>query len=519
MTTMRLVLRCCAALAVAALPFAGCSESLKESPESFIGPSNFYKTEADAQAALIGAYSALRQNDEYPAQRNYHIMVSFPTPVMSYAQPGVVAARDQSDNWQFTSGHEYVNNTYNRIYIGILRANAVIQNVPTISMNQGRKDAIIAEARFLRAFHYFNALRLWGPVPLVTTETQGLVDLDKPRATPEEMYAFLTKELTEIQSVLPAKQPANGYGRATSVAAQTLLGLTYLHRASGATPGATPVATDAANAATELRKVVNNVAYGLTPNYADLFNEANDGKLSEPIFCVVHTPDAGSQLAHFMAPDGSRWLGGQFPSYQAEWPFLMKYAAGDKRYAATWLLEYFHGPKNKTVTFTMNAAIAATDDYHLIGPMPNKHLVKRIGTTLGSGDKDFCMHRVGGVMLALAEAINRQSGPTAEAFDMINRVRARAGLTPLAGLGKDAFMKAVYDELLFELATEEEDFFSGLRHWAYFKAEIESNSRVSGLPTPAIPTVKISLDDHHRVFPLPLGAMDANPKLVQNTGY
>jgi hypothetical protein len=140
------------------------------------------------------------------------------------------------------------------------------------------------------------------------------------------------------------------------------------------------------------------------------------------------------------------------------------------------------------------------------------------------------------VLLSLAEAINENAGPTAEAYGLVNQVRARAkvpALTP--GLAKQAFKDSLFLERRFELAMEGHGHFDSQRNWTWAKQRIMqyataaarafwNRPRPSTCPSciardSSVPKVTLNLDDHFLFYPIPQAARDVNPLLDQNPGY
>jgi hypothetical protein len=118
--------------------------------------------------------------------------------------------------------------------------------------------------------------------------------------------------------------------------------------------------------------------------------------------------------------------------------------------------------------------------YGANGPTPLKFLDTQIGAQDGAEDPNFLLLRYADVLLMLAEAINEVSGPTTEAYGLVNQVRARAGLGPLAaGLGKSAFKDALFLERRYEFVMELQGHFDSQRYWPWAKARIEANASAS----------------------------------------
>ncbi|HEU4556636.1 MAG TPA: RagB/SusD family nutrient uptake outer membrane protein, partial [Longimicrobium sp.] len=225
-----------ALLAALGVATAGCKDDfLTEVPYSFVAPENLYTSGEGALAALSGAYAAFQADvddlgisdvDYYG--RQYWMLVEYPTEAVT-VRLGATNERTMPDIYRVTPGHNYVIGVWRAAFHAVNRANSVIDNVPGIaSMDPALRDRVVAEARFLRAYHYFNLVRLFGGVPLYLNETRSLDSIQKPRATQAEVYQAIIKDLTDAAAVLPASYTGNNVGRATSGAARALLLKVYL---------------------------------------------------------------------------------------------------------------------------------------------------------------------------------------------------------------------------------------------------------------------------------------------------
>src|SRR5689334_7731142 len=183
-----------AALALGALGATACGDDfLTEKPVDFVSPVNFYRNADDATAAVNAAYATFvtvpdAGNDSYVG-RNFVMLTEYPTEVTT-SRLSASNERSMIGNFhpQFTSTHPYLEGVWQAAYSGINRANAVIQRVPAITMDETRKNQIVGEAKFLRALHYYWLAGLFGGVPLKLTETQGIADAALPRATVAQTY-------------------------------------------------------------------------------------------------------------------------------------------------------------------------------------------------------------------------------------------------------------------------------------------------------------------------------------------
>ncbi|HEV2148380.1 MAG TPA: RagB/SusD family nutrient uptake outer membrane protein [Longimicrobiaceae bacterium] len=526
---------------------SACDNDLTEVPKSFIAPENLYTDAAGALAALNGAYAAFQadvsdlgiDDDDYYG-RHYWMLVEYPTETMTL-RLGATNERTQPDIFRVDPGHGYILGVWRAAFHGVNRANSVIDNVPNIkNMDAKLRERIVAEAKVLRAYHYFNLVRFFGGVPLYLEETRSLEDIRKPRAPEAEVYQAIIKDLTDAAAVLPASYTGGNVGRATSGAARALLAKVNLQY--GAIGGGGAAAYQQAEK--WAREVVSSGRYRLLPNYADIFDQNNENN-QEVIFDIQNAPSPGAggylcdQLAPRPQPDRNAfpWCDSQNPSFGAEWPFFFSYDPNDKRKAATWLLSYTK--KNGEVTRWDSTHVQASLYGHF-APVPQKYIDKNPAALNGAEDPNFILVRYADVLLSLAEAINETAGPTAEAYSLVNQVRNRAGLGNLTpGLSKQAFKDALFLERRFELVGEGHGHFDSQRNWDWAERRIEANATDAARafwnrPTPRncraqgttcislnrnVPPVTIDVREYHKYYPIPQDVRAVNPLLTQNPGY
>src|SRR5688572_9800144 len=163
------------------LAASGCGDDfLTEVPADFVAPENFYRNTGDALAAVNAAYATFNNlrsplsNDDYYG-RNFFMVTEFQTETITN-RLSATNERSLVDNFhtQFLSTHPYIETIWQAAYSAINRANSVIDRVPAVQMDAELRDRIVAEAKFLRAMHYYNLAGLFGGVPLKLSETVGL---------------------------------------------------------------------------------------------------------------------------------------------------------------------------------------------------------------------------------------------------------------------------------------------------------------------------------------------------------
>jgi starch-binding outer membrane protein, SusD/RagB family len=496
---------------------------LTEQPFDFIGPTNFYRNAGDALAAINGVYADFINGtgDNYYG-RNFVMLVEYPTEMFT-SRLSATNERSQPDNYSIPVSHSYVQSIWASAYDAINRANAVLDHVPSINMDAKLRDRIVAEAKFLRALHYFNLVRLFGDVPLKLNETSGLDSLAVPRSPAADVYAQIVKDLQDAIAVLPSAKTYTGtdIGRASKGAAKTLLAKVYLQRAG------TGVGTAADwQASLDLsRQVKADGDYSLVSDYKSLFDfiggtvkEQN----SEVIFDIqnIRAPGLGGRISSHMAANATApFLGASTNgSFEAESIWFHSFRADDKRRDGTFVFSWNKGG----TTVTWDETKTASQPYASETPFPRKFLDPQM-TGTGAEEPNYIILRYAEVLLMTAEAANEVSGgPTAEAYAAVNAVRARAGIPAMTpGLSHDVFRDSVFNERRWELSLEGPNgYFDSQRNWAWAKARVEQSMAHANSKTSKFPKANNGpIPDKYKLMPIPQRARDLNPLLTQNPGW
>lgn len=468
-----------------------CEKQLQLSPLTNLTDVTYYRTAADALAVVNSCYAHL--NSLYGLADGFTFVDLVTT---DDAVPFLTGGPDRPLLWRYniTPSNVYVN-LYAPSYAGINRCNTVIDRLPGIPMDEALKKRYVAEAKFVRALHYFNLVRLYGDVPLATRETTSLEGLNVARTPVGEVYAQIEADLAEAESTLPRTYPAADAGRATQGAAKALLAKVYLTRA-----GTTKGSPYWAQAAAKCKEVMDSGGYDLWPNFADAFSLAAKGG-REAVFEVQFLTDVRGN------PFGTHYGIRGVPLYPGP-------GSGAARVSPSLFNAYDPTDRRRAVTFQTSFTLnGVTTTLSVTDPDPTRavsfqKLWDRTART--SGGLSFPYLRYADVLLMHAEALNEAgNGPNAEAFAALNRVRTRAGLPALAGLDYAAFREAVWRERRLEFAFENQRRFDLLRTGRLLDAVKAENSF----------SRNALIQPFHALLPLPLLEMDANPSLVQNPGY
>jgi hypothetical protein len=476
--------------------FISCTE-LEVTPTSFVTEDNYFKTQDDAVASVNAVYASLSLDpgEQSLFGRNLYFLTDMAT---DYAAAGVSATNPQVralSSLTHDATSDRVQVAWRQIYSGINRANVSIDNIPKVSGSEVVKTRLINEAKFIRALLYFQAVRLWGGVPIVLHEPKSidLESLKANRATVDQVYTQIITDLKDAES-LPTTYPANDAGRATSGAAKAILAKVYLTR------------KDWPNAILKTKEVINGgYGYALFENFADVFNKTKkNGK--EHIFSVQFEPNQAGN-----GSSGSTFQGTSFTGFTATEPadiisdvalFYDTYTAGDTRRDVSYAKQLLNPATGTLYTFPK--------------PIFKKYLDLTNLATPGNVAINFPIIRYADILLSLAEATNEQSGPTTEAYEALNQVRRRAYGKPintpdptidLSGLTPVTFRAAIQEERKKEFVQEGQRWYDLVR-WGTLVTEVKKV------------VAKASVSERNNLYPIPQSERNINPVgLPQNPGY
>lgn len=459
----------------------GCQEFLKEEPESFISPGAYYKNSQDAVSAINAVYAILPLFYSSPAYgESPFFMLEMPSDQANSGIGVSVIDQDRLDAFNFDPAIRHFRLWWQYSYQGINAANTVLSYVPAIDMDEALKNRILSEAHFLRAYFYFDLVRLFGDVPLVEEPTKDVSNVKAPRDSQEQIYALITADLLAAEQYLPLTFDAAETGRATKGAAQTLLAKVYLTQKKWA------------EAAAKADEVVKGGQYSLFDNYSDVFNVATkNGK--EHIFSIQFDKAINGSNFHAWFLPRYRGIQSGIEEFGAITPtdaFYNSFEALDGRKKVIFYTQYPAANGSGIVTF-------------------EPHIFKYFDTgAVGGSSENFNRIRYAETLLILAEAENEANGPTAKAQDALTLVRKRAKLPAVTVTDKEAFRQAVIRERSWELCYENNRWFDMLR----------TNTSITG-PLVGYNSGTGTFKDFNKYFPIPQREIDNNKSLLQNPGY
>ncbi|TDW48975.1 putative outer membrane starch-binding protein [Flavobacterium sp. 270] len=473
-----------------------CTE-LEVTPTSFVTEDNFFNTQDDAVASVTAVYASLSLDpgEQSLFGRNLYFLTDMAT---DYAAAGVSATNPQVralSSLTHDATSDRVQVAWRQIYAGINRANVSIDNIPKVTGSDVVKTRLINEAKFIRALLYFQAVRLWGGVPIVLHEPTSIAveSLKSKRATVDEVYTQIITDLKDAEA-LPATYTAADAGRATSGAAKAILAKVYLTR------------KDWPNAILKSNEVINGgYGYALFENFQDIFTKTKkNGK--EHIFSVQFEPNQAGN-----GSSGSTFQATAFTGFTATEPadiisdvalFYDIYDAADTRRDISYAKQLLNPATGTLYTFPK--------------PIFKKYLDVTNLATPGNTAINFPVIRYADILLSLAEAINEQSGPNPQAYELLNQVRRRAYGKAIAtpdvtvdksGLTQVTFRAAIQEERKKEFVQEGQRWFDLVR-WGTLVTEVKKV------------TAKNSVSERNNLYPIPQSERNIDPVgLPQNPGY
>ncbi|HTE24436.1 RagB/SusD family nutrient uptake outer membrane protein [Flavitalea sp.] len=478
------------ALSLALLMPIGCSKSFLEVPPQAQQPSEqFFVDQEDALQATYAMYANLRTfgNVAFGA---FAIESMGSDDAEKGSSPGDASFFNTYDNFSHTASEGQTQGFWAAQYSNVNLANQILDNVGGIAMDEGLKNRILAEAKFIRAYSYFRLVRAFGGVPLLLTVPLNAEEYLVPRSTAAEVWATIEKDLTEAATVLPANVSNAELGRATRGAALALHAKASMYQSKWSQVSA-------------LTDQVISLGYDLFPSFEGLFRIPNENN-RESIFEIQATYVPGncdvsnSQYSQTQGVRGSRGGGWGFNVPTAE--LASAFEADDPRRDATII---FRGE-----TTPQGDLIPATGDNPRYNQKSYVPFSQYVECNEGS-EQNIRVIRFADVLLMKAEAAN-ELGNTTAALEALNRVRRRArGSNPsvlpdVTTTNKDALRLAIWNERHYELAMEGDRFFDVIRQGR----------------APQIFGPKGFKAGKNEVFPIPQTEIDISGGiLTQNPGY
>ncbi len=471
-------------------------EFLDRNPVASVNTATFFADEDDALLGINAVYRELRE-----WQPHVFSWIGLADIASDDAAKGSFVGDAQFlgdiDDYTFNPNNLAFFDWWAGNYKIINRANQVIDNVPNIEMDENLSNRIVAEARFIRGYVYFNLVRAFGGVPLIKTLPTP-DEYVRGRNTEEEIYALIIEDLEYAKDNLPEKSeyPISDLGRATKGAATGLLAKVYLFR------------LEYDRAFQFSQEVITSNEYFLSPDYATIFTKEGEngaGSVFEIQTADLANNDGGSQYNQVQGIRGTpdRGWGFNAPSDN----LLEAFETEDPRLDATVI---FNGEILPTGQVVEAVSDAVPQRFNQKAYVPDDDQF--------NGGGNIRILRYSEILLIAAEAA-MELGNTSEALTYLNQVRARARagnsdiLPDVTTTEKEVLRLAIWHERRVELAMEHHRTWDLRRMEKIIPGTIENSIKdIEG---------KAAFDiSKHLLFPLPQSEIDlTDGVLQQNPGY
>ncbi|WP_439151923.1 RagB/SusD family nutrient uptake outer membrane protein [Winogradskyella sp.] len=471
---------------------ASCSDDFVDVKSNNENSEDYFNSEEDYQQALIAAYDLLQST---------YLNVMLGEIASDNTLAGGENANDvpgiqEIDDMIHTPINQQLRDIWSWMYAGVNRANYIMEFQDKTDFPG--KEGVLAQARFLRAYYYFELVKWFGDVPFVVDRRLQFGDQFSIDRTPKaEIYEQIEADLIFATDNLPYVQAQTG--RVTKGAAQALLGKVYLYQEKFG------------ESATVLEDLIDNGPYDLLTDYSTMFENDNENNI-ESVFEVQYTDIEGAGFGCLQCSEGNVAVGFNGirtyngPVFESGFSFNVptqevvdEFEDGDNR-LETAILDIEAWAADTGATYT--EGFEHTGYY-------NRKYISRQGD-LNTGDanltnpNNYRAIRFADVLLMAAEALNRGGISDTRAQNYLNRVRERAfgnSDNNVSATGA-ALTDAIYQERRVELVGEGHHFFDLVRTG---RAAAEIDGFQSG---------------KHELFPIPLVEIQlAGNQWDQNPGY
>jgi len=504
--------------------FSSCEKFLEEAPRSGVTLGQYYQSEAQAEANVNSLYRRGAPTRYSSAGSAYlgptasinSMLTGYFT--NSYEGQEVICkyAREltRQGNVSLVSGT--MNGVWDGCYQSINIANGAIKHIPSIAMDDTKKNELVAEAKFFRAYNYFYLVKTFGAIPLSVEPYESADNLYLEQTDPAKVYEFIEADLIDAVNKLPSKLfAANGHRITKYVAAMTLANV-YLQQGKNAE-------------AAEYAKVVLASPHGMTTN-TDLTGNSAYNKLRKT--------DNLDEVIYAQEFDGAI-------STSSWWPTYAFNASATAVFTTYSIFERVFGPTDQFLN------VYEADDlriqpnqffhWHYVNPNdPDKVWSSTTAgvwyfydedalLTTGRGTKDWNLYRYPEALLIAAEALANTTGVSDEAAGYLAAVKQRANTTgksvatikgELLALSKDSFIEECWKERLREFPLE-------FKMWDDI-VRTKKFPVISNTTKGAITFVNLigaqngsgaTFKESDLLWPISQDELQRNPQLNQNTGY
>ena len=465
--------------------FVSCEDILKEEPKA-IAVETFYKTSDEIEASLYAIFQPINSQNcmggLWPA-----LLVSYDDNAYGRGSYGILSEYKGLDNTNITR----VGNMWVQFYKAIRNANIVIANTYSSQIPENLKTNYLGEAKFMRAFVYFQMVRVWGAIPLRTEENMEINDL--ARTPVDQIYALIVDDLIFAEKNITTEK----VGRPSKWAAKTLLAHVYLQLGKWS------------EAEAKASEVVNSGKYSLV-------------EVTEPDdFLKLYGPNIGnsSEEIFYLKFTGMNGYG---------WWWVMFLHHPEKKYhgAGGFFAHYTDSIKNPVIAnWDYNDLRRKFNFYpQVFGEGTTTLLCKKFqdptAISQTAAAVDYPLYKYSDLLLFYAEAINKsKNGPTEVAMECVNQVRRRA-----YGYSSNKPSPVDYNVSDYNLTSFNELILKERGYETVFEGKRWLDLERLGIAGEIIKSTKgITVAEKNYLWPIPINETDYNDLIDavsdQNPGY
>ncbi len=432
------------------LVFGACEDDLNLAPISDAGSNGFYNNADDFEQAVNGVYASfgVQNNVDYPSM--YVVMDESRSD--NIYTPGQSGVRDWNAINNFlntiaTLGS--IRNVWNVTFNGIMRANTVLDQLEArgdVVGDPSLATRFEAEARFLRAYYYFDLVKWFGKVPIFESFVTPTEALAISRSSVSEVYDLIISDLQFAIANLPESFSGADQGRATSIAAKGILARVYMTRSGPQLhPDGPCLGTNEYDQALSLlNDIINTTRFDLLDSYADIFDYDNEGnaEIVWDLQFITGGVGAGAYYPTEYYDEGWARVNLPFPGGNP--------GDGSKRISEDLLNSYEEGDLRVESTFQLGYVAENGDqiDAQFYDKFTN---VEKAGGDRFDWSINYPVLRYADVLMLKAECILQgANGSQSDVDDIVNAIRTRAGLGTLSGVD----LPTLIDERRREFAGE-----------------------------------------------------------------
>lgn len=397
------------------LTSSSCKKFLDTTPTDFLSPKNFYRTEADINAAVASIYDVMGKTSTYG--RSFYFE-------MDVADDSFIALSSWTQDvglYNYNPSDTKLTDAWIALYNGINRANMLLENIDKAGMDESKKKVAKGEALFLRAYYHFLLANNWGNIPLRLTATKSASEVNFANMPYATTYRRIVSDMEQAADMV---SPISAYTHSGRVTQSVVWGM--LARVNLKMAGAPMRDVSRYPEVVKWAQKVKTAGHALNPDYKQVFINMCQGKYdTKEVLWEVEfgkkngTQDEEGAVGSINGIGANAGIGYSYGAKHATEAYYNSFDNDDQR--RDWNINSYYYDTNGGKVAYVSAQIYNRCDakwrreYETVTPKFN-------GTT----SINFPLLRYSDVLLMLAEAENEINGPTTIAVDAVNEVKRRA---------------------------------------------------------------------------------------------